>query len=70
MDYHSLYQKSVLELRKIAKENRVRVPAGTSKAMIVQLILEGVEHEGDTSVVKPKSIDQEVRRASMGRPGR
>ena len=70
MDYHSLYQKSVLELRKIAKENRVRVPAGTSKAMIVQLSLEGVEHEGDTSVVKPKSIDQEVRRASMGRPGR
>ena len=70
MDYHSLYQKSVLELRKIARENRVRVPAGTSKAMIVQLILEGVEREGDTSVVKPKSIDQEVRRASMGRPGR
>lgn len=70
MDYQSLYQKSVLELRKIAKENQVRVPAGTSKAMIVQLILEGVEREGDTSAAKPKSIDQEVRRAAMGRPGR
>ena len=41
MDYQSLYQKTVVELRKIAKEQGVRIPAGTSKASIVQLILEG-----------------------------
>ena len=41
MDYQSLYQKTVVELRKIAKEQGVRIPAGASKASIVQLILEG-----------------------------
>ena len=28
MDYQSLYQKTVVELRKIAKEQGVRIPAG------------------------------------------
>ena len=40
MDYQSLHNKTVVELRKLAKEMKVKLPAKTSKAMIVELLLE------------------------------
>ncbi len=40
MDYHSLHMKTVAELRRIAKEAKVKIPAGTNKATLVMMILE------------------------------
>ncbi len=40
MDYQSLSMKTVAELRRLAKEFSVKIPAGTNKADIISLILE------------------------------
>ena len=40
MDYHSLHMKTVAELRRIAKEAKLKIPAGTNKATLVMMILE------------------------------
>lgn len=40
MDYQSLSMKTVTELRRLAKEFSVKIPAGTNKADIISLILE------------------------------
>ena len=55
MDYHSLHMKTVVELRKIAKDERVRIPAGTSKAGIIDLIL---EQRGRAADAVPETRDQ------------
>ncbi|MBQ8507354.1 MAG: transcription termination factor Rho [Clostridia bacterium] len=41
MDYRTLHMKTVADLRRIAKEAGVKIPAGTNKADLVSLILEG-----------------------------
>ena len=41
MDYRTLHTKTVVELRKLAKELKVKVPAGTAKSRLVELVLEG-----------------------------
>ena len=43
MDYRSLHMKTVADLRRIAKEAGVKLPAGVNKARIVELILEKTE---------------------------
>ena len=40
MDYRTLHTKTVADLRRIAKEEGVKVPAGTNKALLVEMILE------------------------------
>lgn len=40
MDYRSLHMKTVADLRIIAKAEGVKVPAGTNKARLVEMILE------------------------------
>ncbi len=40
MDYQSLHIKTVVELRKLAKEAGVRVPAGTNKSTLIAMLLE------------------------------
>ena len=42
MDYQSLHMKTVADLRRIAKDNGVRLPAGTNKAAMISLILENM----------------------------
>ena len=41
MDYRTLHTKTVVELRQLAKELKVKVPAGTAKSRLVELVLEG-----------------------------
>ena len=43
MDYQSLHNKTVVELRKLARELKVKLPAGVSKAEIVARLLESEE---------------------------
>ena len=40
MDYQSLNQKTVVELRNLAKEMGVRIPAGTNKSTLIAMLLE------------------------------
>ena len=40
MDYRMLHAKTVVELRQIARAEGVKIPAGTNKALIVEMILE------------------------------
>ena len=40
MDYQSLNQKTVVELRGIAKEMGVRIPAGTNKSTLIDMLME------------------------------
>ena len=40
MDYQSLHMKTVVELRKLAKEQGVRVPTGTNKNTLIEMLLE------------------------------
>ncbi len=40
MDYQSLNQKTVVELRGIAKEMGVRIPAGTNKSTLINMLME------------------------------
>ena len=39
MDYRTLHMKTVVELRQLAKELKVKVPAGTPKSRLVELVL-------------------------------
>ena len=40
MDYRTLHTKTVADLRRIAKEEGIKVPAGTNKAVLVEMIAE------------------------------
>ena len=40
MDYQSLHMKTVADLRKLAKDAGVRVPAGTKKSLLIDMLLE------------------------------
>ncbi|MBR2698660.1 MAG: hypothetical protein IKE76_08730, partial [Clostridia bacterium] len=40
MDYQSLHMKTVVDLRKLAKDMGVRVPAGTNKSVLIDMLLE------------------------------
>ena len=50
MDYQSLHMKTVVELRKLAKEMHVRVPAGTNKNVIIEMLLEADRRQSETPV--------------------
>ena len=52
MDYQSLHLKTVVELRKLAKEAGVRVPAGTNKNTLIAMLLEA-EAAKPASQAKP-----------------
>ena len=41
MEYRTLYAKTVAELRRIARQDGIKIPVGASKMRIVELILEG-----------------------------
>lgn len=40
MDYQSLNQKTVVELRSLAKDMGVRIPAGTNKSTLINMLME------------------------------
>ena len=39
MDYRSLFEKTVAELRALAKMKKVKIPAGVSKHVIIEMLL-------------------------------
>lgn len=55
MDYRSLHIKTVVELRKLAKELNVKIPAGTSKSNIIEMILEANARPSEADTVKTET---------------
>ena len=55
MDYRLLHMKTVAELRQLAKENQVKIPLGTKKAQMVELILEKQQEMEQAAEKKPVS---------------
>ena len=50
--------KTVVDLKKIAKEEKIRVPAGTNKAVLVEMILAHYQQKAAEEVKKPaKELD-------------
>ena len=58
MDYQSLHMKTVVELRKLAKDQGVRVPAGTNKDTLIQMLLES--EQGGKPAAKPEPAKAEA----------
>ena len=55
MDYRLLHMKTVAELRQLAKENQVKIPLGTKKAQMVEMILEKQQAMEQAEEKKPGS---------------
>ena len=55
MDYRLLHMKTVAELRQLAKENQVKIPLGTKKAQMVEMILEKQQAMEQAEEKKPVS---------------
>ncbi len=53
MDYHTLHEKTVLELRTYARQNGIKLPAGVNKDRIVEMILAGLEAKKDSAPAAP-----------------
>jgi len=52
MDYQSLHMKTVVELRKLAKEQGVRVPTGTNKNTLIEMLLEAEKTGAEAAQLK------------------
>ncbi|MBP3410400.1 MAG: transcription termination factor Rho [Clostridia bacterium] len=62
MDYRSLHMKTVADLRRIAKEEKIKVPAGTNKAVLVEMIVEKLKEKAENApVVQPAKDPEPVR---------
>ena len=72
MDYQSLYAKTVVELRKLARDMGVRLPAGAKKQLIVELLLEAEARPAGAGTVEraiePASAADAPRK--RGRPSK
>ena len=45
MDYRLLHMKTVADLRRIAREEKIKVPAGTNKALLVEMLVEKLKEK-------------------------
>ena len=61
MDYRTLHAKTVADLRRIAKEEGIKVPAGTNKAVLVEMI---VERQAANAAQKKQEAVAEVKPAA------
>ncbi|MEE1199438.1 MAG: transcription termination factor Rho [Christensenellales bacterium] len=55
MDYQTLHAKTVVELRRLAKEIQVRIPSGVNKTEIIHRLLEA---QKDGKEAEPSSVDR------------
>ena len=68
MDYQSLHAQTVVDLRKLAKERGVRVPAGTNKQRLVELLVEAdgrAQAEAKPAPAEVKPAPAEVKPAPV-----
>ena len=53
MEEHTLQSKTVVELRALARQNGIKLPAATNKARIIELLLAGSD-----SAVSTRKVDE------------
>ncbi len=74
MDYQSLNLKTVVELRSLAKEMGVRIPAGTNKSTLIEMLMEAEKAGKDAPAGQAPATKQgdegEKPARRRGRPGR
>ena len=63
MDYQSLHIKTVVELRGLAREMGVRVPAGTNKDLLIDMLLTADRHAAEAA-----KADKPAAPRKRGRP--
>ena len=63
MDYQSLHMKTVVELRQLAKQQGVKVPAGTNKQTLIQMLL-----DSEQAAEKPERRPEKSPRQRPGSP--
>ena len=69
MDYQSLHNMTVVELRKLAKERQVKLPAGMKKEAIIQELLGGAARGLEGSAAEaPVARAAHVRESAGERP--
>jgi len=74
MNHQSLNQKTVVELRSLAKEMGVRIPAGTNKSTLIEMLLEADKGrqnpapKGEGGPAKPAPRRGNPRRAASTEP--
>ena len=66
MDYQSLHMKTVADLRKLAKTMGVRVPAGTNKSLLIDMLLEADKAQS----AKPAAPETKPVEAEAPKPKR
>jgi transcription termination factor Rho len=64
MDYRTLHDKTVVDLKQIAKEKGLKVPAGTAKAVLVEMLVDAYAKEAAQAASAPTA----VTKRSPGRP--
>ena len=69
MDYRSLHMKTVADLRRIAKEEKIKVPVGTNKAVLVEMIVEKLKEKPvEAPAAQPAAPVAESAPRRRGRP--
>lgn len=74
MDYRTLHAKTVVELRSIARMEKVKLPAGSSKAQIIERILASYAAKADgqaslpTEGEKAEQVDSTSTQAAVAAP--
>ncbi len=68
MDYQSLHIKTVVELRQLAKQQGVKVPAGTNKQTLIQMLLDS-EQAAEKPEKKPEPKAELVAEKVENKPG-
>ena len=58
MDYRTLHARTVVELKKLARELGVKIPAGTAKAQLVEMLVEASEKKAAESSVPPPAATE------------
>ncbi len=66
MDYRTLHDKTVVDLKQIAKEKGLKVPAGTAKAVLVEMLVDAFAKEA--APMQTADAPKAVTKRSPGRP--
>lgn len=70
MDYRTLHDKTVVELKQLAKEKGLKVPAGTAKAVLVGMLADAYSKEAASEAAKPRETRADEARTLKRPPGR
>ena len=71
MDYQSLHIKTVADLRKLAKDMGLKIPAGTKKSVLIDMLLEAdnrAPKPAEKPAAKPKPAAAEAKKPAAEAP--